>query len=65
MGQKDDRQRAFAVKVAENLYRFMESFARPVPGMGEAMVVPTDVLDQWMKRFESKYRRDPSFVLKQ
>lgn len=53
------------MKVAQHLFRFMESFARPVPGSGEALVVPTDVLDRWMKLFEAKHSRDPLFVLRQ
>jgi hypothetical protein len=26
--------------------------------------VPANVFDKWMQRFEDKFRRDPSFMLK-
>jgi hypothetical protein len=58
----DDR-RAFAHKIALDLYKFVGSFARTTE-MGEVMVIPTNVLDQWMHRFEDKYRRDPNFMMK-
>ena len=43
----------------------MASFNREFPGHGDALVVPTSVLDKWMERFEAKFRRDPNFMLKQ
>ena len=42
----------------------MESFSRPVPGMGESLVLPMNILEKWMARFESKFRRDPNFMMK-
>ena len=54
-------QLGFARLVAMNLFRFMESFAKQLPG-GEGLVVPTGVLDQWFQRFESKWKRDPAFL---
>jgi len=54
-------QLGFARLVAMNLFRFMESFAKQLPG-GEGLIVPTGVLDQWFKRFESKWQRDPTFL---
>jgi hypothetical protein len=41
--------------------RFLSSFAQTSPG-GEVLVAPTSVLDQWMKRFEEKFMRDPTFL---
>jgi len=29
------------------------------------MLVPTNIFDRWMARFEAKYRRDPHFMMKQ
>ena len=57
----DDRSHV-ALKVAQNLFRFMESFSQ-TRVEGEVLVVPTTVLDRWMKRFSEKYERDPSFLL--
>ena len=51
-------------KLALDLYTYMGSFAQPMPGGGEAIVVSASVLDKWMKRFEARYGKDPNFVLK-
>ena len=31
---------------------------------GEYLVIPSDFLDRWLKKFEEKYARDPNFILK-
>eukprot|EP00761_Pharyngomonas_kirbyi_P014248 gb/GECH01014278.1/.p1 GENE.gb/GECH01014278.1/~~gb/GECH01014278.1/.p1 ORF type:complete len:195 (+),score=45.77 gb/GECH01014278.1/:1-585(+) len=46
--------------IATDLFRFMESFAKPTD-WGECLVVPTNVLERWMNRFEDKVARDPYF----
>jgi hypothetical protein len=56
----DDRF-AYAHKVARDLYNYMASFSQP---QNDMMLVPVNVFDQWMRRFESKYRRDPDFMMK-
>ena len=53
---------AFAHKIALDLFTFMTSFSQSSqPGY---MMVPTNMFDQWMQRFERKYRLDPNFMMK-
>eukprot|EP01025_Chloroclados_australasicus_P012366 TRINITY_DN15687_c0_g3_i1.p1 TRINITY_DN15687_c0_g3~~TRINITY_DN15687_c0_g3_i1.p1 ORF type:complete len:190 (+),score=22.97 TRINITY_DN15687_c0_g3_i1:86-655(+) len=59
-GSKLGARQEFAKKVAMDLFRFMESFARGY--QGDAMIVPTNILDQWFIKFEQKFRRDPDFL---
>ncbi|XP_020258427.1 LOW QUALITY PROTEIN: uncharacterized protein LOC109834823 [Asparagus officinalis] len=48
-----------AMKVGENLFNFMQSFC----GVdGSRLVVPTDILDRWFKKFQERAKRDPSFL---
>jgi hypothetical protein len=49
--------------VALDLSAYLGSFAKTVNG-GEAIVVPPGALDTWLERWESKYKRDPDFVLR-
>jgi hypothetical protein len=58
----DDRKE-YAMKVARDLFLYMSSFSQGTE-MGEMMVVPTNVLDRWVERFNRKYSYDPNFVLK-
>ncbi|CAM9631246.1 unnamed protein product [Discosporangium mesarthrocarpum] len=60
-GVEDRKQ--FALKIAKDLFEYMSSFSQSSNGP-EVMVVPTNVFDRWMTRFESKYNRDPNFMLK-
>jgi hypothetical protein len=62
-GSGVDDRRAFAHKIALDLYQFMASFSQGTQ-MGEVMTIPTNVLDRWMQRFEDRYRRDPNFMMK-
>lgn len=70
---------AFAKKIADDLYQFMTSFSTPTtcasstvpnsPGVvvspnREMMMLPTNILDQWMIRFDRKYKKDPNFMMK-
>ncbi|CAM9091257.1 unnamed protein product [Ascophyllum nodosum] len=62
-GGVQDRKE-FAKKIAKDLFQFMSSFSQNTHAGPEVMVVPTNVLDRWITRFESKYSRDPNFMLK-
>ena len=58
MGARED----FARRVAFNLFRYMESFGGVA---GDKITVPTNILDQWFRRFQEKFRRDPDFLARQ
>mmetsp|Transcript_19488 Transcript_19488/g.77562 ORF Transcript_19488/g.77562 Transcript_19488/m.77562 type:complete len:112 (+) Transcript_19488:460-795(+) len=65
----DDR-RAFARKIAQDLFDFLGSFSRNLADLqhlqasaNEVLVVPTTVIDRWITRFDEKYKRDPNFYL--
>ncbi|KAF0773357.1 hypothetical protein AaE_002175 [Aphanomyces astaci] len=57
-----EERKSFALKIAQDLFNFMTSFSTSTNS--SMMVVPTNLLDRWMERFESKYRRDPNFMMK-
>uniref|UniRef100_A0A7S2V1Q5 Hikeshi-like domain-containing protein n=1 Tax=Fibrocapsa japonica TaxID=94617 RepID=A0A7S2V1Q5_9STRA len=61
-GVEDRKQ--FAHKIALDLFQFMASFSQSSSQGGELMVIPTNILDRWMERFEQKYRVDPNFMMK-
>jgi hypothetical protein len=52
----------FAHYVARDIFTYLQSFSRVEAG-GERIVLPSDALDRWLKRFEERYRRDPNFML--
>jgi hypothetical protein len=52
-----------AQRVAMNLFQYMQSFDAGTGGPGH-MVVPTNIFDRWLQRFETKFRRDPNFFLR-
>ncbi len=31
---------------------------------GDALLVPTNVLELWLRKFEAKFARDPDFLLR-
>jgi hypothetical protein len=62
MSGVDDRH-AFAHKIAIDLFQYMTSFSQPTQ-VGEMMLVPTNILDRWMERFDRKYQYDPNFMMK-
>lgn len=41
----------------------MESFNAGTAG-GDQLVLPSNVLERWFKRFEDKFRRDPDFLVR-
>ena len=51
-------------KIAEDLFNFMTSFDTGENTRNQMMMVPTNIFDRWMRRFENKLRRDPNFFLK-
>ncbi|RHY32192.1 hypothetical protein DYB32_002774 [Aphanomyces invadans] len=57
-----EERKSFALKIAMDLFNFMSSFS--TSSNSNMMVVPTNLLDRWIERFESKYRRDPNFMMK-
>ncbi|KAH9299822.1 hypothetical protein KI387_031504 [Taxus chinensis] len=48
-----------AMKVGENLFNFMQSFCSTDANM---LVVPTDILDRWFKKFQERAKRDPEYL---
>jgi hypothetical protein len=62
-GGVEDRH-AFAHKIASDLFQYMASFAAPNGSSTEAMLVPTNVFDKWIERFDRKYSYDPNFMMK-
>lgn len=52
-----------AKKIALNLYNFMSSYDDGSGGGGN-IVVPKNVFDRWLSRFEAKARVDPNFFMK-
>merc|ERR1712146_318896 len=69
-----EERRTFARAIAKDLWTFLTSFSQKPPSgvggaasvqsNGEMLLVPTNILDHWMSRFESKYNRDPNFMMK-
>ena len=51
-----------AQKIAADLFRYMRSF--DTGGNYGQMLVPNNIFDRWMRRFEARFRRDPNFFLK-
>ena len=58
---KDDTTHV-AKKIAMNLFNFMQSFDSGVGGGN--MIVPKNVFERWLSRFEAKQRQDPNFFMK-
>ena len=59
---KDDTTNV-AKKIAMNLFNFMQSFDTG-GGAGGNMIVPMNVFERWLSRFEAKQRQDPNFFMK-
>lgn len=55
---------AFAHKIALDLFQYMTSFSTGDATSKGMMVVPMNIFDRWMERFERKYRQDPNFMMK-
>lgn len=63
MGIIQDKTTHVAKKIAMDLFNYMRSFDTGSGGGGN-MVVPKNVFDRWMSRFEAKARVDPNFFMK-
>ncbi|KAJ8598613.1 hypothetical protein CTAYLR_001724 [Chrysophaeum taylorii] len=65
-GSGVEERRAFARKIAQDLFTFLTSFATTKEKIytSEMLVVPANVIDRWIQRFDEKYKRDPNFYLK-
>uniref|UniRef100_A0A7S2TQB2 Hikeshi-like domain-containing protein n=1 Tax=Lotharella oceanica TaxID=641309 RepID=A0A7S2TQB2_9EUKA len=50
--------------IAQDVYKFLSSFAKTIPNRGDMLVMPAKCLDQWLKKFEAKHKRDPFFWMK-
>lgn len=48
-----------ALKVGENLFNFMQSFCSL---QGDKLIVPTNILDQWFKKFQDRAKKDPDYI---
>ncbi|BAF11409.1 Os03g0237500 [Oryza sativa Japonica Group] len=55
-GQRAER---VALRVGENLFNFMQSFCG---ADGGKLVVPTDILDRWFRKFQERAKKDPSYL---
>lgn len=74
-GEAVEERRAFAAAIARDLWSFLGSFSQPNPQAqqqhgpvvqtnGEWMLLPTNIVDRWLERFNAKFSRDPNFMLK-
>jgi len=63
IGAIQDKTSAVAKKIAEYLFNYMQSFDAGNGGGGN-MVVPKNIFERWMSRFESRASRDPNFFMK-
>eukprot|EP00897_Mesotaenium_endlicherianum_P005876 jgi/Mesen1/5316/ME000265S04475 len=48
-----------ALKVGQNLFNFMQSFCSV---QNKMLVVPTDILDLWFRKFQDRAKKDPDYV---
>ena len=60
-GTKLASRQEFAKRVALDLFRFMESFNKGV--QGDMLVLPTNCLELWFNKFDSKFRRQVDTAL--
>ncbi|CAL5219406.1 g1234 [Coccomyxa viridis] len=60
-GTKLASRQEFAKRVALDLFRFMESFNKGV--QGDTLILPTNCLELWFQKFDSKFRRNPEFLM--
>ena len=61
--RKPETRLFVAQKVAMDLFKFLQSFDNGTAPPGN-MVVPNNIFDRWLQRFEAKFRRDPNFFLR-
>ncbi|CAI5523929.1 unnamed protein product [Closterium sp. Naga37s-1] len=53
------RVEEMALKVGQNLFNYMQSFSTV---QGSMLLVPSDILDRWFKKFQDKAKMDPDFL---
>ncbi|KAL7543391.1 hypothetical protein ACHAXR_013346 [Thalassiosira sp. AJA248-18] len=63
MGMIQNKTTNAAKKIAMDLFNYMQSFDTGAGGGGN-MVVPKNVFERWLSRFEAKARVDPNFFMK-
>ena len=63
VGSIQDDTTHVAKKIAMDLFNFMQSFDTGAAGGGN-MVVPKNIFDRWLSRFEAKARVEPNFFMK-
>ena len=51
----------FAMKVAKNLFNFLESFNNN-PNNDGILHVPGNIFNKWYEKFKTKFKYDPNFV---
>jgi protein Hikeshi len=62
VSQDTDLNKAFAQKVAQNLFNYMTSFGEVCNNDNQLMTVPTNIFNRWYEKFTVKYDKDPNFV---
>jgi protein Hikeshi len=51
--------------IGTDLFRFMQSFDTGNAGGAGNIVVPANIFDRWLERFNNRLRRNPNFFIKQ
>jgi hypothetical protein len=51
----------FAKKMATNLFNYVESFEKPIPGEPSWTALPKNVLHQWFEKYMNRLSKDPNF----
>jgi len=71
MQPSDTREEELAMDsakgIATDLHNFMSSFAQSTGKYGvkeDVLVIPTDCVDRWYKKFEAKAKREPFFWMR-
>lgn len=71
MQPSDTREEELAMDsakgIATDLHHFMSSFAQSTGKYGvkeDVLVIPTDCVDRWYKKFEAKAKREPFFWMR-
>ncbi|KAL0484887.1 OPI10 [Acrasis kona] len=47
--------------IADDLFKFLQSFVRPDNSNKDILVLPTNAIDSWLQKFTNKLRVDPNF----
>jgi hypothetical protein len=56
---EEQRAERVALRVGENLFNFMQSFCA---ADGGKLIVPTDIMDRWFRKFQERAKKDPSYL---